>query len=118
MKDINQVTSPPIILSPNINTYNLPHTRATHEPPRKVEEAKETIIGNNKMSDFVEHANKILKSLDFSVHVSYDKEIKQYQIKIVDKQSNEIIREVPFDEIIEVVKQIKEWQGSVIDRFS
>lgn len=85
--------------------------------------SKEENINEESRSDrlletAVAEANKKLKSVNRSLHVSFHDETNRIMVKVVDMATDEVIREIPPEKTLDAFAKVLEMAGLLVDEKS
>ncbi|WP_051289690.1 flagellar protein FlaG [Paenibacillus massiliensis] len=72
-------------------------------------------IGEQRLSDLIEHGNKVLQRLDTRLQWSMHKESSQYIVRVIDTQTDEVLREIPPEKYLDLVINLCEQVGLFLD---
>ena len=74
-----------------------------------------TTIGEKKLIEAIEKANKSLQGVKTSFEFSIHEATKEIMVKVINTETNEVIREIPPEKILDIVAKIWELTGIMVD---
>lgn len=86
--------------------------REASEVPEKTAGAP---IGEKKLLEVIEKANKALNGSNHSFRFYIHEQTKQIMIKVINNETHEVIREIPPEEILDAVAKMWEIAGLFVD---
>jgi len=74
-----------------------------------------TTIGERKLIEAIERANKKLQLVDTSFEFTIHEQTHEIMVKVINRETNEIIREIPPEKILDMVAKMWELAGILVD---
>lgn len=86
------------------------------DPVRPIAVDRTPVATEAEMADRIDHLNRMMKEQGRNVSFSYDEQIDQKVIRVVDDNTGELIRQFPSAELMHAYKQIDHVMGLLFDR--
>ena len=94
---------------------------ASNQTQKKVFQTKDpesgelTTIGERKLIEAIEKANKSLQGANTSFEFSIHEQTREIMVKVINTETNEVIREIPPEKILDMVAKMWELAGILVD---
>ena len=76
---------------------------------------EKTSVDNKRIVELAKKVNELIDTRNLYLSISYLKDISQYQIKFVDKESNKVVKEIPPEQILNMIKHLHSMGSIAVD---
>lgn len=98
-----------------INNESSKYIRKNNFETIDPESGELTTIGDRKLIEAIERANKTLRGVNTSFEFTIHEKTKEIMVKVINSETNEVIREIPPEKILDLVAKMWELAGILVD---
>lgn len=102
--------------SEGVATKPLKKSEFVTDPVRPTLVDRSPVATQEEMMTKIAHLNKMLQDQGRDVSFSYDEQVDQQVVRVVDNQSGALIRQFPSEELMHAYKHMDHMMGLLFDR--